>query len=86
MDMIGNIWEWTSSLHRSYPYRASDGREDPDTPVTGVDRRVTRGGSYPYTQARIDSMARNDMHPNTRALNVGFRVTCRPRSNTSAGS
>ncbi len=77
MDMIGNVWEWTTSLHRPYPYQPVDGREDLQTPITGPDRRVTRGGSYPYTQQRIDSMARNDCHPNTRAVNIGFRVMCR---------
>jgi formylglycine-generating enzyme required for sulfatase activity len=42
MDMAGNMWEWTSSLHWSYPYRADDGREAPASP----DARVLRGGSW----------------------------------------
>ena len=39
--MHGNVWEWCSSLHKPYPCRADDGRED--SRVTGS-RRVARGG------------------------------------------
>jgi iron(II)-dependent oxidoreductase len=41
LDVAGNVHEWTASIAQPYPYRADDGREDPDK----VDDRVTRGGA-----------------------------------------
>ncbi len=41
LDLAGNVHEWTSSIARAYPYRADDGREDPDR----VADRVVRGGA-----------------------------------------
>jgi formylglycine-generating enzyme required for sulfatase activity len=68
-DMAGNVWEWTSSLERDYPYEADDGRED----MSSADARVLRGGSW-YSGASCATCAcRNDYHPSLRDDYYGFR-------------
>lgn len=42
LGLAGNTHEWPSSLYRAYPYRADDGREDPQVPG----ERVTGGGAH----------------------------------------
>lgn len=69
-DMHGLVWEWTSTLERTYPYRVEDGREDPDE----LGPRVVRGGSWlmdPY----FCRCGFRDWHlPVHRDHDIGFRV------------
>ena len=43
VDIVGNVWEWTNTLYKPYPYDADDGRE-------GInkysDEIICRGGSW----------------------------------------
>ena len=55
LDMAGNVWQWTASLYRSYPYNPDDGREDP----TATGERVTRGGGQTATAEMLRSTYRN---------------------------
>jgi formylglycine-generating enzyme required for sulfatase activity len=74
LDMAGNIWEWTNSLWKPYPYRSDDGREDPST----WGRRVIRGGSWNYYRRGARCASRYRYSPGPRYYHRGFRVAASP--------
>jgi formylglycine-generating enzyme required for sulfatase activity len=74
VDMSGNVWEWTSTLFRPYPYRAADGREDPHDPG----KRVLRGGSWFNNQRGARVMDRKYDRPVYRPNNFGLRAVLAP--------
>lgn len=43
-DLTGNVWEWTRSEYRDYPYDPNDGRESLDNPAKK--RFILRGGCW----------------------------------------
>ncbi|MCC7367240.1 MAG: SUMF1/EgtB/PvdO family nonheme iron enzyme [Chloroflexi bacterium] len=55
LDMAGNVWQWTDSLYRPYPYVPDDGRENPKA----VGERVTRGGGQTATPDMLRATYRN---------------------------
>ena len=70
-DMVGNVFEWTISLYRPYPYHPSDGREE----ISGTEVRVTRGGGWDSMQRVTRCALRGDMcEPYAYDINLGFRV------------
>ena len=71
-DMHGNVWEWTRSAARSYPYAAHDGRNQTESD----DPRIVRGGSWRDRPKRARSSFRLAYRPYQRVYNVGFRVVC----------
>ena len=74
-DMAGNVWEWTSSEYKDYPYQADDGREDLER--TDV-RRVLRGGSWNYNLFYVRSAARSWRNPVDDFNYLGFRCALSP--------
>jgi formylglycine-generating enzyme required for sulfatase activity len=68
-DMAGNVWEWTSSLYRPYPYSTSDGREDAN--AAGV--RSVRGGSAVNGARFLRAAKRYKLDPKSTNDMVGFR-------------
>jgi formylglycine-generating enzyme required for sulfatase activity len=77
LDMAGNVWEWTSSLYRDYPYDATDGREDLD--ATGY--RVLRGGAFGDAARAVRCADRVGDSPDLKYNSVGFRLAASPRPN-----
>ena len=76
LDMAGNVWEWTRSLYKEYPYRADDGRENPDA----WGDRVVRGGSWDHDQNYARCACRDGYVPDDWLNCVGFRVAASPGS------
>lgn len=68
-DMAGNVWEWTSSLYRRYPYVQTDGRED----APSRDGRVLRGGSWNFAESIVRAATRSWSLPDGWFYNLGFR-------------
>jgi formylglycine-generating enzyme required for sulfatase activity len=69
-DLGGNVWEWTGSLDRAYPYKAADGREA----VGAAGQRILRGGAYDTLRKFAHCSQRRPADPSTRAALIGFRV------------
>jgi len=65
-DGLGNVWQWTSSLYRPYPYDSNDGREAP----IGDGLRVLRGGAATNVEPDIYIANRLALQPVT-----GYGVT-----------
>lgn len=73
-DMAGNVWEWTHSLWKGYPYQANDGRES----EAATETRVVRGGSFYDIQGVVRCAYRGGVVPDDRDGLSGFRVVASP--------
>jgi formylglycine-generating enzyme required for sulfatase activity len=70
--MAGNVWEWTRSLHKDYPYRPGDGREKLE--AGGNYRRVVCGGSWLEDRYDVRCASRLWGYSKTSSVDYGFRV------------
>lgn len=79
-DMIGNVFEWTSSLWGTdratatfgYPYRVDDGREDVHAAPDVL--RVLRGGAWDTGAEYAHAARRTVDRPDIRGINAGLRL------------
>ena len=70
LDCSGNVWEWTSSILKPYPYQANDGREN----LTATENRVLRGGSWINDSRNARAAYRGSYSVGDRAFDVGVRL------------
>jgi formylglycine-generating enzyme required for sulfatase activity len=70
-DLSGNVYTWTSSEYKPYPYRANDGREDLNR---AEELRVVRGGSWDSYLDFARAAYRGYGIPAYRINFIGFRV------------
>ncbi len=69
--MIGDVWEWTTSDYTPYPGFRSEFDEYNDKWFVG--QKVLRGGSFATPRAHIRTTYRNFFHPEERWMVSGFR-------------
>jgi len=74
LDLTGNVWEWTHSLYKAYPYSQTDGREDP----TAGGSRALRGGAWRYSRRNARAPARYLYRPGFFDDALGLRVVVAP--------
>lgn len=73
--MIGNVWEWTSSIFGPFPGFRADLYRDYSEPWFPEGRRVLRGGAWPTRSRLIHNGYRNFFTPDRQDIPTGFR-TC----------
>ena len=69
--LIGDVWEWTTSDYVPYPGFKSDFDEYNDKWFVG--QKILRGGSFATPQIHIRSTYRNFFYPHERWMIAGFR-------------
>ena len=70
LDMVGNVWEWTQSIYKEYPYNPDDGREKLDSDGD----RTCRGGSFNNDGDDVRCAYRDNDSPTLRDDDLGFRI------------
>ena len=74
--MLGNIWEWTSSTFEPYPGFSADADRDYSEPVLYT-RKVLRGGSWATRSRMVNNTHRNFFTHERQDGLAGFRTCAR---------
>jgi len=74
LDMAGNVFEWTRSIKKDYPYNSEDGREN----FEAEGPRVLRGGAFGNDRRYVRCAFRDWDLPSNRWYPHGFRVVVVP--------
>lgn len=75
LDMAGNVWEWTRSEYRPYPYDPGDGREDGRE--SSKKQFTLRGGFWYGIPIDLRAIYRCGISTDSEIGNVGFRLARR---------
>jgi iron(II)-dependent oxidoreductase len=78
--LIGDVWEWTSSPFRGYPGFTAFPYPEYSLVFFGTDYRVLRGGSFGTDAVAIRGTFRNWDYPIRRQIFAGFRCARDPRT------
>ena len=81
--MIGDVWEWTSSEYALYPGFQSKFPEYTDK--WAINQKVLRGGCFATPSKQIRNSYRNYFKPHERILFAGFRCAQDVQSGDSSG-
>jgi formylglycine-generating enzyme required for sulfatase activity len=69
-DMAGEVWEYTSTCYKKYPYLAGDGRESTDL----TDERSIRGGCFFSPNGGARAACRGHTTLDFQGAGIGFRL------------
>jgi iron(II)-dependent oxidoreductase len=75
--MMGNVWEWTSSAFAPYPSFVADPYREYSEPWFGT-HKVLRGGSFSTAARLVASSWRNFYTPDRGDIFAGFRTCAAP--------
>ncbi len=76
VDMSGNVWEWTRSAFKKYPYDSNDGRENLIAERNIA--QVLRGGAYYVDDREARCASRGRLNPYGWNRYIGFRLCASP--------
>jgi len=77
--LIGDVWEWTSSDFGGYPGFTAFPYDEYSLVFFGVDYKVLRGGSFGADAVAVRGTFRNWDYPIRRQIFAGFRCARDPR-------
>jgi len=77
--LIGDVWEWTSSDFTPYPGFAAFPYDEYSLVFFGADYKVLRGGSFGTVAVACRGTFRNWDYPIRRQIFAGFRCARDPR-------